>query len=79
MKLILWLVLGLVVLYILRKKKKPPANRSAAAQPSAASPDAEAMLRCAECGVHLPASEALLDPAGSVFCSDEHRRRHAVH
>lgn len=78
MKLILWLVLALVVLYILRKKKRAPVKRPAAPQPSAALPDAEAMLRCAECGVYLPASEALHDPAGSVFCSDEHRRRHAV-
>lgn len=31
------------------------------------------MLACANCGVHLPRSEALVDPQGRVFCSAAHR------
>ena len=76
MKLILWLILGLAVLYILRNKKKPPASRPAA-RPAGAAAEAEVMLRCADCGVYLPASEVLYDLAGKAFCSEEHRRRHA--
>jgi uncharacterized protein len=32
----------------------------------------KAMLRCAECGMHLPADEAL-PGKGGVFCSAAHR------
>lgn len=42
-----------------------------APSPSPAGP--EAMLRCAECGVHLPASQALPGKGGS-FCSAAHRQ-----
>ncbi len=76
MKLLLWLVLGLAVLYILRNKKKPAASQPTA-RAAAATGEAEVMLRCADCGVYLPASEVLYDLAGKAFCSDEHRRRHA--
>jgi uncharacterized protein len=31
------------------------------------------MVRCAQCGVHLPRSEGFLSQ-GNYFCSDEHRR-----
>jgi uncharacterized protein len=80
MKLLLWLVLGLVVFYILRnKKKKSSSYKPRPDAASAASANAETMLRCVECGIYLPASEALHDPTGAAFCSDEHRRRHAVH
>lgn len=80
MKLILWLILGLAVLYILRNKKKPSANQPTARAAGAAAESAaqaEVMLRCADCGVYLPASEVLYDLAGKAFCSDEHRRRQA--
>jgi uncharacterized protein len=35
--------------------------------------DAERMVGCSQCGVHLPLSEAV-ESGGSYFCSDEHRR-----
>lgn len=33
---------------------------------------AEAMVECAHCGVHLPASDAVLD-GSRVYCSEAHR------
>lgn len=33
------------------------------------------MVRCAHCGTHVPAAEALVD-AGSNYCCDAHRRAH---
>ena len=36
--------------------------------------NAEAMLPCACCGLHVPAGEALLDK-GLAFCSADHLRR----
>jgi len=35
------------------------------------------MVACAHCGIHFPASEALADASGAVFCSAEHRRLHS--
>lgn len=35
----------------------------------------EDMVRCLQCGVHLPRSEAFL-VGGEYFCCDEHRRLH---
>lgn len=32
----------------------------------------QAMLSCTHCGVHLPASEAVVDGSGS-YCSEAHR------
>lgn len=32
------------------------------------------MVPCAHCGVHLPASDALVNDAGQRFCSEAHRR-----
>lgn len=33
----------------------------------------EAMVRCAQCGIHLPRSEALLSADGRTFCCAAHR------
>jgi len=48
-----------------QQEGKPPA------EPAAAS--GEDMVRCAQCGVHLPKSESFLSQ-GAHFCSDEHRK-----
>ena len=38
---------------------------------------AEAMVKCAQCGIHLPDSEAVHGAGAIAFCSDEHRRIHS--
>ncbi len=48
----------------------PPSGPST--EPRSSSP--EAMLRCAECGVHLPASQSL-PGRGGVFCCAAHRQQ----
>jgi uncharacterized protein len=86
MKLIILIVVVLaVIVWLQRLKKNLGRDRSAPGGstfdhgPSAAgaSPQAEAMVACAHCGMHFPASEALADASGAVFCSAEHRRLHA--
>lgn len=52
------------------------ASSKAEAPPAPRAP--EAMVRCAVCGVHLPASEAVLASsaavqAGRTYCSQAHR------
>jgi len=67
MKYLLLLVLLAVVFYKLTSRRD--------ARPSAPPPVAQPpqpMLACAQCGVHLPASEALPGRGGS-FCSAAHR------
>lgn len=41
--------------------------------PAAPSGEAEAMVRCSRCGVHLPRSEAIAS-SGAFYCCDEHRQ-----
>ncbi|MGC2458436.1 MAG: PP0621 family protein [Gallionellaceae bacterium] len=39
-------------------------------------PPVEDMVRCAQCGVHLPKRESVLSE-GKYFCGEEHRRLYA--
>ena len=73
--LLLAAVIGLVALWLTRPKAPRPSGRT---QPPLAVGATEAMLQCAECGVHFPASEAVPAIGGETFCCDEHRRRHAL-
>lgn len=36
----------------------------------------ERMVSCAQCKVHLPASEAVFDAAGTAFCGAPHLEAH---
>ena len=63
------LVLGFVVWSILRPRK-PAAPRAGTQAPAGAAP--EAMVDCAHCGLHFPATEAVRDGA-RVFCCSAHR------
>ena len=50
------------------KKPPPPARPVPGERDAGATP----MLACAHCGVHLPKTDAVLDPAGRVYCSAAH-------
>lgn len=70
------LLLALVVAVVLwwkHQKRGHQGDEAAPARPQQAN-DPEAMLRCAECGLHLPASQSL-PGRGGVFCSTEHRQQ----
>jgi len=76
MKFLLWLVIGaLFVMWLIRGKKTPPMPPPRQGAPDQA---AEPMLQCAHCGIHIPASEAVLDMAGTAFCSEAHRLQHTA-
>ena len=36
-------------------------------------PEIARMVKCTECALHLPATEALRDNAGRFYCCDAHR------
>ena len=73
----LLLIAGVVVVYwivraSLRRRRGQRQNESAS---TSAAGEAEKMVRCAECGVHLPHGESLT-VGGQFFCCAEHQRRH---
>jgi uncharacterized protein len=68
MKYLLVILIVVAVLWLVRRQQHriPPAPREkgGAAQ--------EPMVACAQCGLHLPRSEAL-PGRGGVFCGEAHR------
>lgn len=63
-RLFLLIAIATVVYLLVRSYRKsvPPQDRS----------EAEDMVRCAHCGVHLPKSESIM-AGGHHFCGVEHR------
>ncbi|SEA99303.1 PP0621 family protein [Variovorax sp. YR216] len=51
----------------LRSRPPPPP-----AQPAVGAP--KEMVRCAHCGLHLPATDAVRGNAGRIYCSAAHRK-----
>ncbi len=69
MSRLLFLLAVIVVVYLLLRsfrRQAPKQDGSGAA---------EEMVRCAQCGVHLPKSESIM-AGGNFYCSDAHRREH---
>jgi uncharacterized protein len=69
MSRLFFLLAVIIIVYLLLKSYR----RQAPKQDVSAS--AEEMVRCAQCGVHLPKSESIL-AGGNFYCSDVHRREH---
>ena len=73
MKFILLLLAVFVLLWMLRgslQRHRPPPRPPQA--PQAPQPQPQAMLQCAQCGLHLPLDESL-PGKGGVFCGEAHR------
>jgi uncharacterized protein len=84
MRLLVWLVLGLLVYFALRSKLRSSSHPSSTPRQQAHSGQAndhgtqagaETMVSCAHCGMYIPASEAI-SQSGRSYCSDEHRLLH---
>jgi uncharacterized protein len=71
MKYLLLFFIFMVLLYQWRQARQPKVRQ--AARKSAPGSGAVAMVRCAHCGVHLPATDAF-PGATALYCSGEHRR-----
>ena len=77
MKYLLVFAVLFIALWLFRKgqrkeeqrRAKPPTARPAVGQP-------QAMVRCAHCGLHLPAADAIdgRSKGGAVYCSIAHRQ-----
>ena len=71
LRILLWLMLLIVAWWFFRPRRKAPPRPGAPAARSNA--QAESMVDCAHCGVHLPSSEALRDAYARAYCSEAHR------
>jgi len=74
MKYLLVIVVVWVAFMIWRSNRRQEVERSAPPPPAAPPGVPQAMLRCAHCGLHLPATDALPGPDGKVYCSAAHRQ-----
>lgn len=69
----LLLIVGVAVLYwVIRANVRRRRDRDAASKQNKTI--ADDMVRCADCGVHLPRGESLA-VRGQFYCSEEHQRR----
>lgn len=69
-RLLLLLAVIALVVWLLKSYAKQSTSTTQASA-------AEDMVRCAQCGVHLPKSESITS-AGKFFCSDAHRLEHGA-
>lgn len=83
MKFLLWMAIGVIIGLWLLRQKKQQANMAGRRRTEdgmagghAALPEPERMLRCVQCGVHVPASEALLS-GDDAYCCIEHKVQRA--
>ena len=74
MKYLLVLAVVFVAIWLWRKGRRDEmrARPPPPAPPPAVGPP-QAMVRCAYCGLHLPASDAIAGPGGP-YCTIEHRQ-----
>lgn len=70
-RLLVWILLIVGLWWLMRPRPRLPPGGPAARRPPGRTP--EAMVDCARCGLHLPASEALRDTDGRAYCCAEHR------
>lgn len=66
-KLILFLIVGLAILWWLRRPKAVKGQKATGAR------EPETMVSCAYCGLHVPQKECVADQ-GRYYCGEEHRR-----
>ena len=74
-RLLFWVLAALLVWWVLRPRRRaapPPAAAPGPATSARAESAPEAMVDCAACGLHFPASEAVRDGA-RAFCCTAHR------
>jgi len=77
MKYLIVLFVVALAIWLWRRNRREEMEEAAKAAKPAARPrvgEPQAMVRCAHCGLHLPASDAIAGPGGGVYCSIAHRQ-----
>jgi uncharacterized protein len=74
MKYLLVFAVVFIAVWLWRKNRREEMrSRPPPPQPPAVGAP-QAMVRCAHCGLHLPAADAIAGPGGAVYCSVAHRQ-----
>jgi uncharacterized protein len=73
MKYLLVLFVIAIGFWMVSTRSRRPASRDDKPKSRAAKGRPQEMVRCAHCGLHLPAADAVADGA-LAYCTDEHRR-----
>ncbi len=69
----------LLVVYLLWRHQRQGERDASSARKTKPPPAApQDMVACAVCQVHLPRTDALVDPRGRLYCCAEHRLKDAV-
>ncbi len=68
-RLIMWVALIMAAIWFFKRLTKGPAPRP---KPAAPEIDAAPMVRCAQCGVHVPRDRAL-SQGPQWYCTEAHR------
>jgi len=72
MKYLLVLAVVLIGIHFWRQGRREAMQ--AKPPPRKAIPAPQDMVRCAHCGTHLPAADAIRGARGALYCSDAHRK-----
>jgi uncharacterized protein len=77
MRVLFWLALIVLVVMALRAKSARPSASSGPIRrdmPGGGARPSQHMVSCAQCGLYIPAPEAVGEGA-QVFCCEQHRRQ----
>ena len=74
-RLVVGVILVVLAVWLLRRALRAAEQRDGQeqARPQAPSASQGELVRCVQCGVHLPRAEARMT-GGRFYCSDEHAR-----
>ncbi len=71
-RLLIFIVIAVVVYFLLKSYRKKLSDEERRKEDD----QVEDMVRCAQCGVHLPKRESVMG-SGRYYCCDAHRSMHA--
>jgi uncharacterized protein len=74
MKYLLVIAVVWIAFWIWRQRRREEMRAKPPPQQPRAIPKPQAMLRCAHCGVHVPAGEAVPGTGGVAYCSAAHKK-----
>ena len=69
-RLVVLVVLVVLAVWLVRRALRAPTDRAEIRKRAGSAGE---LVRCANCGVHLPRAEAR-ESGGALFCSEEHAR-----
>lgn len=78
MRFLVWIAIAIIFVYLFKSLLSAFSRTHEKSDDDIPSrlAESEKMVQCRCCGTHIPASEAVLDSSGAVFCCKEHQMQH---